>query len=133
MYLSIDPGKTTGWARFDEQGEPIAFGKITGPDKFLDWLEDQSDVSVYIIEEYRNRPGTKVNVWSTGPTQQHIGAIKRIAHKRNITIHMQEASQLSIGLRFIGMHRQYKGKHVPDDVSALAHGTYFLRKAGIQK
>ncbi len=134
MYLAIDPGKTTGWAKFSEDGTVHSFGRIVGEDEFLDWLEEESEVREIIVEQYRNRPGSKVNSWSTGPTQQHIGAITRIARKRKWIIHFQEPSPcLDIGLRFLGLSNAYKGKHVPDDVSALAHGTYFLRKKGIQK
>jgi hypothetical protein len=137
-YLAIDPGKTTGWARFDSEGKLTAFGKIKGEDKFLDWLEEENGIEVAVIEQYRNRPGTQINTWSTGPTQQHIGAIRRVCRKRGWTVHFQEPSPcLDIGLRFLGLRDTYKGrdwqKHVPDDVAALAHGTYFLRKAGIQK
>ena len=136
-YLAIDPGHTTGWATFDEEGVFTGLGKITGEDKFLDWLETQvkeNKPRLVIIEQYRNRPGTAVNSWSTGPTQQHIGAITRILRKAHVQMTMQDPSPaLSIGLRFIGMHTLYEGKHVPDDVSAYAHGTYYLRRSGIQK
>lgn len=132
-YLAIDPGQTnTGWASFDEQGAIIEMGVIRGQDEFLDWLEEQ-DLKEAIIEQYRNRGGF-TNSFSTMPTSQHIGAISRILRKKRIPIHFQDPSPaLSIGLRFLGMHTTYRGKHVPDQISAAAHGTYYLRKAGIQK
>jgi len=132
-YLAIDPGENIGWARFDDQGQLEGMGEINGHDKFLDWLEEQTGIKVYIVESYRSRPG-KINSWSRLPTVQLIGAIKRVARKRGIKVVEQDPSPcLSIGLRFIGMHTTYKGKHVPDQVSALAHGTYYLRQKGIQK
>ena len=137
MYLAIDPGKTTGYALFDDRGVVKFMGKITGEDKFLDELESMvsaQQISVLIVEIYRNRPGKKNihNNWSKNETSQHIGAIKRIARKAGIEVVEQEPSPaLPIGLRFIGMHETYINKHVPDEVSALAHGTYYLRQKKI--
>lgn len=134
-YLAIDPGDTTGWAKFDEKGNVTAFDEIKGHDNFLDWLEDNIEgVHVIILERYRVRTAGHINSFSTVPTLQLIGAIKRVARKNNISIMEQDPSPaLVMGLRFLGLHVAYKGKHVPDKVSALAHGTYFLRKAKIQK
>lgn len=138
MYLAIDPGrKNTGFAFFDEQGTVTAFLSITGEDKALDYLEEHLDgVKVAIIEQYRNRGGF-VNDMSDMPTSQVIGAIRRILRKAKIEIVSQEPSPcLSIGLRFLGVYEEYYGekkKHVPDEVSALAHGTYYLKKMRIIK
>ena len=137
MYLAIDPGKTTGYAYFDEEGKLLMSGKVTGEDTFLDQLELLvPNIKVIIMEAYRNRPG-KANVhnnWSKNETSQHIGAIKRIARKAGIEVVEQEPSPcLAIGLKFIGMGEKYAGKHVPDDISAQAHGTYYLRQKKILK
>lgn len=130
-YLAIDPGDNTGWAAWDEHGNLINCGTVRGQDAFLDWLEEQNPSEV-ILEAYRNRPGA-VNAWDKGPTQQLIGAIKRILRKKSIPVHEQDPSPcLSIGLKFLGVSKQYEGKHVPDQISALAHGTYYLRKNRIQ-
>lgn len=137
-YLSIDPGGTTGFALFDSAGMLVKMGKIKGGDKFLDQLEEmvkEYEFITWILEAYRNRPGTTHSNWSKNETSQHIGAIKRIARKAGIPVHEQEPSPcLPIGLKFLGMGSTYKkDEHVPDDVSALAHGTYYLRKNRIQK
>lgn len=135
MYLSIDPGKTTGYALFDDNGVVNFMGKIEGEDKFLDQLEslvETHTIKTAIVEGFRNRPNNLVSMRSTNPTSMHIGAITRVLRKKKILIVMQEASPaLAIGLRFLGVHEQYINKHVPDDVSALAHGTYYLRKQKI--
>lgn len=135
MYIAIDPGKTTGYAMFDDNGVVVFFGKIEGEDKFLDQLEElveSRDIKVAIVEEYRNRPNMKHNLRSTNVTSQHIGAITRILRKAKIKIVIQPASPcLSIGLKFLGVSENYINKHVPDEVSALAHGTYYLRKQKI--
>lgn len=138
-YLAIDPGGNTGWAIFDEQGKLQSMGSIKGHDEFLDWLEDivHGQSFEIIIERYRVRTGGKhtfTNSFSDVPTLQLIGAIKRIARKNKFKIHEQDPSpSLVIGLKFLGMGNVYKDKHVPDEVSALAHGTYWLRKNGVQE
>lgn len=130
-YISIDPGQNTGWAKWDEEGKILAYGKMK-QEEFFDWLEEQS-FKAMIIEIYRNRPGA-TNAWSKGETQQHIGVCKRIANKKKARIFEQDPSPcLAIGLRFLGVHEMYcdaKGKlmHVPDEVSAMAHGEYYMRK-----
>lgn len=132
VYIAIDPGKTTGYALFDSSGIVTFTGKITGEDKFLDELETlvaAGNIKVMIIEIYRNRPHMKHNNWSKNETSQIIGATKRIARKAGIKVVEQEPSPaLAIGLKFLGISHVYAGKHVPDDVAALAHGTYYLRQ-----
>lgn len=136
IYLAIDPGsKNTGWAKWDEHGTILGAGVISGQDKFLDWLEDlvfQAEILTAIIEQYRNRGGA-INNMSTMPTSQHIGAITRVLRKQRIPIEFQDPSPaLSIGLRFLRVHAAYVGKHVPDNISATAHGEYWLRAKGIK-
>jgi hypothetical protein len=131
--LAIDPGGNTGLALFDATGNLISMRAIKGHDKALDWIEEQEGIAVYVIEQYRNRPNAKANLWSVNNTSQLIGAISRVARKRKIKVVMQEPSPaLSIGLKFLGMHNTYKGQHVPDEVSALAHGEYYIRKNGLR-
>lgn len=131
FFLAVDPGKSTGWASYTENGTLIDLGKITPEDKFLDWLESQTP-RIVIIETYRNRPGF-TNSWSTGPTQQMIGAIKRILRKKHVKIVEQEPSPcLAIGCKWAGIPNK-KGQHLDDSMSAHAHGTYYLINSGVKK
>jgi hypothetical protein len=137
ILISCDPGKTTGFVRWDEAGSPIEMIKITGEDEACDWLEQQ-ECTDFLYENYRNRPGAKNahNIWSDNPTSQTLGALKRIARKKKWVLHEQEPQALAIGLRHLGLGSEYvkngKPVHVPDDVSAMAHGEYFLRKKHIK-
>lgn len=137
-YISLDPGeKRVGWAGFNAEGLPEKYGVFRDEDEMLDWLEEQ-DPQMIIVESYRARPGA-TNAWGRLPTVQQIGAIKRIARKKKIPVIEQDPNPgLVMGLRFLGVFHMYtseKGKllHVPDEISALAHGTYYLRKQRIQK
>lgn len=136
-YLAIDPGqKNTGWASYNEIGETEGVGIFNDPDKFLDWLEEQNP-KVVICENYKINPGVG-HVWSSVPTLQIIGAIKRIVKKQGAQLVLQDNTALGVGLRYLGMHQVYRPvqgkprKHVPDDLSALAHGEYFLVKNKIK-
>lgn len=138
MYMSIDPGeKRTGWARFDENGDTTGFGKINGIDEFLDWLEDQPPPKTLILENYRVNPNIS-HAFSKVRTVEVIGGVKRYCRKHGVNLVEQRNTDLSIGLRYIGMYEvYYKGrkkiKHVDDEISALAHGEYFLVKNKIKK
>lgn len=139
-YLAIDPGDSTGWASFDEKGNLTGFDKIKGHDEFLDFLE-KLEPRLIILENYKIRPTVGHN-FSDVPTLQLIGAIKRFAHKKGTPIVEQTPNNMYIGLRYIGFyekyakHRSKTGKmvqpHVPDNVSAWAHGEYYLVKNGIK-
>jgi hypothetical protein len=140
-YLSIDPGeKTTGWASFDSSGAEITFGKITGgPDEFMDWLEALVPQPKEIIyENYRVSP-TISHGFSKVVTAQLIGMIKRHANKNKIILHEQSNVVLKIGLKYAGFyatyydHRGKKKKHVDDQISAFAHGVYYLQSRGVRK
>ena len=132
-FIAVDPGtERSGVALFDATGNPLNMEVIKGEDPLLDWLEDQ-DCEVLIIERYRNRPGA-INAWSTGGVQQIIGAVKRIARKKGWTVEEQDPSPcLAIGLKYLGLSTTYKGKHVPDQISALAHGEYYLVKNKVKE
>lgn len=136
-YLAIDPGGTTGWALFNDQGEVTGIGKIKGHDDFLDWLEEQTPDTV-ILENYKvGRSGNQfTNSFSDVPTLQLIGAIKRHIRKNKITLIEQSPNDMYMGLKYLGLYSLYRGgktaRHVPDEQSALAHGTYYLVKTGIK-
>lgn len=140
MYLAIDPGGLSGWARFDASGETLGLGKIKGHDNFLDWLEEQEDVETLILENYKvGRSGGSQFTHSFGdvPTLQLIGAIKRVAKKNKWIVVEQTPNDMYMGLRYLGLWQVYRGgkskQHVPDEQSALAHGVYYLTKRGIRK
>lgn len=135
FYLAIDPGNNTGYAWFAENGDPTDNGAIKGHDEFLDWLEDGPVAKIIIMEDYKVRPGNSGNHWSNVPTLQLIGAIKRYAKKNNITVEMVQPQNLYMGLRLLGMYEKYAPRtvHVPDRLSALAHGVHWLTKRHIYR
>lgn len=138
-YLAIDPGKNTGFAWFDQEGQAIDNGEITGHNEFMDWLEAGPVPAMIIYETYRNRPWEKANLWADNETSQLIGMILRYIHKNNVKVETSEPANLYIGLRFLNMYEPYAKKpgkarrHVPNRLSALAHGVYVLTKRRIRQ
>lgn len=138
-YLAIDPGDHIGYAWFDENGIPLENKEINGHNEFMDWLEEEPVPKAIIYETYRNRPWEKANTWADNKTSQLIGMLLRYMHKNKVEAIKSEPANLYIGLRFLNMYARYaprRGKarrHVPNGLSALAHGVYMLQKLHIRQ
>lgn len=137
--LSVDPGKHTGWAAWDfwEGGigkpELIRMGVTPTIEDFFDLLLEDlwGDLSWIVYEDYKIRP-RELNhkwghEWSGAPALHVIGGIEFYARQRAIQQKAQPASILPVGCGFIGYNYR-KGVHVPNNVSAIAHGAYWLVK-----
>lgn len=139
VYLAIDPGQHIGYAWFDSKGIPVENAEIDGHNKFMDWLEEGPVPEKIIYETYRNRPWATANQWADNKTSMLIGMILRYAHKNKVELVSSEPGNLYIGLRFLNMGHLYSKrqgksrKHVPNGLSALAHGVYMLQKLNIRK
>jgi hypothetical protein len=105
----------------------------------MDFLEDGPVPTMIIYESYRNRPWEKANVWADNKTSQLIGMILRYAHKNDVELVSSEPANLYIGLRFLNLYAKYAKRqgrarrHVPNHLSALAHGVYILQKRHIRQ
>lgn len=140
-WLSLDPGEqNVGWAAFKEDGSDIELGVVRGGlDSFLEWIENLDPKPKRIIyENYRISP-TLNHGFSKVLTVQVIGMIKSYAKRNRIPLHEQPNTVLKIGLKYVGCYSMYydsKGrrkKHVDDQISAWAHGVYFLQSHHIRK
>lgn len=140
-WLSIDPGeRNTGWAAFKKDGSDIEFGTIrNGLDGVLEWIENLDPKPQRIIyENYRINP-TISHGFSKVLTVQVIGVIKSYAKRNKIPLHEQPNTVLKIGLKYIGCYGMYytprgkRIKHVDDEISAWAHGVYYLQSHHIRK
>lgn len=121
----------TGWATWDEHGEVIESGAIKNADEFLDWLEQLTPFpKAVILEGYFVNPQFGGNhSGSDVPTLQLIGAIKRVCTKKKVPLHVQKSDILPVACRYIGF---VYSKSLPDQVSAIAHGAYWLQKNKIR-
>jgi hypothetical protein len=136
--LSVDPGKHTGWAvwTYGESKRPkLDTADVTETvEEFYDILANSkvmrlADMIVY--EDYIIRPAAKNKFWghewNRPPALLIIGAVEYFARANEIKLATQQAAILPIGCGYIGYNYQ-KGIHVPNQISAIAHGAYWLVK-----
>ena len=134
--LSVDPGKHNGWATWEyDSGSPhlLTMGVTETLEDFYDLLATQGwqDFDQVVYEDYIIRP-RELNKqwgheWNSGVALRAIGAIEFFARQHAVQIAKQPASVLPVGCGYIG-YSYRKGVHVPNNISAIAHGAYWLVK-----
>lgn len=146
-YLAFDPGeKTSGLATFNEEGKLTGVYSIgNGLRGVVDWWERNfSDIPktpdyivstdkylfphVIICETYRVRDYQFKHFWSKVPTIRVIGVIEAYAYKCGAKWVEQESGRMYDGIKWSGNELPPKGSHIPDTLSALGHGVYYLYK-----
>ena len=133
-YMAIDPGITSGYAFFDDNGKPTDLGDVKGVNEFLDFLDDITPsplviiVESYVIRRYQVRE----NAGSKQETLQVIGAIKRYGYRRHIPVIEQDNQKKVIGYKYLGM-KPSPNHRLTHRTDALAHGQYYLQSRGIVK
>lgn len=127
MYLSFDPGMTTGIAYFDENGKETFKLQVHGIEELYMWIHsflEPFDTMIY--EAYVIRP----NVPHGGdevPAAQVIGILKGFAFANNKVLIKQLAHERIPAYAWQG--KVYNPKSHPkdsDQESALAHGLVYL-------
>lgn len=134
--MSFDPGKTTGWAEF-EDSEIVNTGQIEGGvDGVTDFLADYpGTVDIVVVESYMVRPDShsvKANVGSDLETVQVYGAIRAWARMQKAQFIRQQPQIKKIAELHAGF--KVKGKH--DNThwqDAVLHGVYYLVSTGRRK
>lgn len=136
-FVSFDPGgsdkPSTGMATWTSTGEHIASVKLTNKQltqMLIDLEPVAGDIQAFIIEAYTGRPG-----FSTGgnkfKTSQQIGALKYYCDRWGIEKVLQGSYAKDMGMAYSQIKRTWKGKHMPDDISAYCHGYYYLHNKGL--
>lgn len=137
MYLAFDPGLTTGWAKFDNDGVIQASGQVShdGLMHLVDGFEVEHNtdpVKVVIYEVYRIfRHKAMAQVGSEVPAAQAIGIIKTLIRATGAQEVKQPSHILSIAEKWTGLSPvgDHKNSHWVD---AFNHGAYWLIKEGIR-
>lgn len=129
MFLALDPGETTGWASFNQDGSLIDYGQAEGFDFFSGWLEFLEPKPFLIIcEEWILNPNIPQG-GSRQETVQVIGSVRNYAIRNGIDIEWQSPSRKPAGYAWAGMKPLPKSQHsISHQYDAIAHGTYYLVK-----
>lgn len=124
--IAFDPGKTTGFAIFEDD-KPVEFGTLTTKEYF-EFLAKETDADYFVVEDYVIRTqkfGGFDHNFDKGIALQLIGAAKLRAYQLEATINLQPPS-LKPGA-YAQMGAEYKkGKRNMHHMDALAHGTWYI-------
>jgi len=127
---AIDPGTHCGLAIFNaENGQLIECEKIEyGP--LIDRLDaiQTNQVTRFVVEEFISRG--RVTQGSRNEASQVIGAITLVARRLGVAVVKQNPSDRLIGAKWTQV-KVPKG-HMPDDMSAYLHGSFYLIKNNIK-
>lgn len=132
-FLAIDPGETTGWAEFDEDGFGIGLGQVKqiGLTKFLtDHVH--SELKAVICEDYKNHGFTQQKRWSRNQTSKNIGKIEVFAELHGVTVILQPNTVKGIGYMWSGIDPP-SNHGISHQYDAYVHGVYYLQSNGIRK
>jgi len=134
--LSIDPGTHTGfavWYYGSDKVQLLEMGESKDIQNFYNTLTtgDLNDVDQIVAEDYKIRPSNMNKGWShqwnNGPALQVLGAIDLFATMYSIPVFRTQPSVLPVGCGIIN-YKYDKKKHVPNRISAIAHGAWWLVK-----
>jgi hypothetical protein len=133
-YIALDPGETTGWAKFGAEGNILAYGQFKQHEQ-LQWLKNNihSDLQLVIIEDYKNYAWQKQKKWSRNQTSKNIGSIETACGLLGVKSYLQPANVKSIGYKYAGMDGPPSNHAISHQFDAVAHGYYYLRTCGILK
>ncbi len=133
-YMAFDPGLTTGWARFDENGTIESFGQFKW-DERDDALRRfiTPNCKAVIVEDYLNHGWQQQRRWSRNETSKLIGAIEAICNFVGVPVHLQRNTVKAIGYKWAGMDGPPSDHSISHQYDAIAHGTYWLQSNGVRK
>lgn len=132
LYLAFDPGDTTGWAIWDQDGDFLYMGQIAMEDLPFWWERNITvAVRVVIVEEYiLFGKRAKQQTGSRMKASQAIGMIKAMASRGSAQVIEQKSNIKPIAIRMsqISMPGNHSESHQYD---AYLHGYYYLVGQGI--
>ena len=132
LYLSLDPGKTTGYVVWNSKAQPLKTGQLT-EDELIDFLDDDylKPVEVVILEDYKLFSWkAKQQSGKRMAAPEAIGVISVFIRRGKRKEVRQPSNILPIAekLTNVKMPSTHSQSHW---VSAFLHGAYYLIKQGI--
>lgn len=136
MYLAFDPGKTTGWARFSDEGEAVGYGQLN-LDELIEYtnsvLAEDETIQAVIVEDwllFKKKAAQQVG--SRMEASQAIGILKKLATDAGAKFVLQPSNIKSIAEKWTQI--KPVGSHANSHwVDAFNHGAFYLINAGIRK
>ena len=127
MFLVLDPGETTGFARFEQDGSLIDIGQVEGIEDLVTWINDLDPKPALIVyEQFLVDPHVRLG-GSDLETVQAIGQIRKYGIENGIVAIPQSRTIKLIGYRWAGKKPLPKKRHDESHKwDALAHGIYYL-------
>lgn len=134
MYLAFDPGATTGWCKFDAQGNTLEWGQ----DNFTELMEhckewEKEKWTAIIYEDFvlfskkaRQQAGSRM------PASQAIGIIKTLIHATGAEA-IRQSSDIKSGAEKLTQMKAPSNHAESHWVDAFNHGAYYLIRKGIRK
>lgn len=137
MYIFIDPGKNTGWAIFDDNGNEVdifttrSFEKTC--EKIGELIKHNSNLQRVLPEEFKLYPDkATAQIWSPFETVQVIGAIRFRCWECQVDYETVPAKNYPMGFRYMGMEVPNHRNPLHDQLVAMAHGVFWLQNKGIR-
>lgn len=131
-YLALDPGDTTGWAGFKENGDVDGFGDLFSKEDVYEML-NRNRPDVVICEDYFLYPWlAKEQSWSPFDTVRIIGAVEFWCWDNDKLLVLQKPDIKGIAYKWAGLVKP-NNKKMTHQTDAYVHGVYYLQKNGIRK
>lgn len=136
-YVAFDPGDTSGWATFDDQGNLTGMGQFTEAE-FTEKISDLIDSSLkaVICEDYvlfKHKAMAQTNSRGRNlKTAKMVGKIELLADLKKVKFVKQESRVYPVGAMWGGF--EIPSNHsISHQYCAAAHGIYYLQQAGVRK
>jgi hypothetical protein len=139
MYLAFDPGKTTGWARFKDDGSADGYGQVSINELIglceqwkVEDLEGDSIIAIIVEDFVLFKHKAVQQTGSKMEASQAIGILRALASATGAKFVLQPSNIKSTAEKFTQLKppSNHKNSHWVD---AFNHGAYYLINAGIRK
>ena len=132
-YLAFDPGETTGYFIFNDDGSDKDLGQLKGEEELFQFLTTVEKPQLIIMEVFRLFGHKALQQSGSNMFTSLVeGMVKLWARQHSIPVVEQPASILPIAQLWSGV--SLKGDHSKSHYkSAFNHGVYYLQSNGIRK
>jgi hypothetical protein len=136
MWVTADPGESTGYATWDGD-DLIEAGTMAGWE-FVDWLQERveaREVELVVIEDWVLYPWAAESlIWDHQRTVRIIGAIELLARQHMVELvhqpaKIKEAAEAG-GAANLFLKPLHPNRHAND---AIRHGVYHLQAQRVQQ